>query len=406
MTTAAAREKRNELWAGMPVAPASPATIGLRERGPLMRILFATDHTYLPQRFGGAESSTHDLCTYLLKKNHEVLVLAKILPWNRTWLANRVRGAIGRHPCPADRIMGYPVHRGWDLQKGFEAIASSAKLDAVVAMAECAYILPKAVERGVGAFLYLRDVEFTKRGFLDQARLTTDGKLSALGRSIDYIANSDFVARYFADAYGVAPTTITPLIHLDKYRTTVAPERVLSMCLHPLKGDDLAFRLAERCRDLPFEFRQSWPIAEPSWQAYAERSRKLGNVALLRPTHELKELYRHARVLLVPSRWREAYGRVVAEAQANGIPVIATDIGGLPESVGPGGLLVPPDAPVEQWEDALRRLWTDQALYRDLSDKAVRHAHRAEAAPDALVEKLLATLAAPGRRPARDAKPG
>jgi glycogen(starch) synthase len=47
------------------------------------------------------------------------------------------------------------------------------------------------------------------------------------------------------------------------------------------------------------------------------------------------ELMKSARVLVVPSVWHEPFGYVAVEAMACGLPVIATDAGGLRELVGP-----------------------------------------------------------------------
>jgi glycosyltransferase involved in cell wall biosynthesis len=54
---------------------------------------------------------------------------------------------------------------------------------------------------------------------------------------------------------------------------------------------------------------------------------------------------RSAAVLVLPARWHENQPIVVLEALASGVPVISTDLGGLPELVRPHetGLLIPPN---------------------------------------------------------------
>jgi glycosyltransferase involved in cell wall biosynthesis len=63
---------------------------------------------------------------------------------------------------------------------------------------------------------------------------------------------------------------------------------------------------------------------------------------------DLDHAYDNADVVVLASR-AETYGMVVTEALARGLPVIATDVGGVKEALGQGasgtcpGLLVPPD---------------------------------------------------------------
>jgi glycosyltransferase involved in cell wall biosynthesis len=83
------------------------------------------------------------------------------------------------------------------------------------------------------------------------------------------------------------------------------------------------------------------------------------------PQHEVSEFLRGARALLVPSLWYEAQPRVILEAYAAGVPVIASRIGGLPDLVvdGTSGLLVLP-ADSASWVAAVEQLLDDQQAQR------------------------------------------
>ncbi|MDQ1531612.1 MAG: hypothetical protein QOE37_1717 [Microbacteriaceae bacterium] len=66
-----------------------------------------------------------------------------------------------------------------------------------------------------------------------------------------------------------------------------------------------------------------------------------------RPANPVDGLYAGSDVLVLPSL-RESYGMVGAEALACGVPVIASDTGGVREALNPAaGLFVPPGDPVE-----------------------------------------------------------
>jgi glycosyltransferase involved in cell wall biosynthesis len=79
---------------------------------------------------------------------------------------------------------------------------------------------------------------------------------------------------------------------------------------------------------------------------------------------EVPALIREARALLLPSLWYEAQPRVILEAYAAGVPVLASDLGALPEAVEhDSGLLVPP-GDAEAWSDAVERLSDDRESTR------------------------------------------
>lgn len=132
---------------------------------------------------------------------------------------------------------------------------------------------------------------------------------------------------------------------------------------------------------------------------------EVGSFRRLANTPDPRAFYRQARVVLVPSVWRESFGRVAAEALLNGIPVVASDRGALPEVVGAGGVCLPlpadltPEsrtppsaADVRPWAEAVFRLWDDPVAYATASRAARDAATRWH--PNAVVPRWEAFLAA------------
>jgi len=94
-----------------------------------------------------------------------------------------------------------------------------------------------------------------------------------------------------------------------------------------------------------------------------------------RASAALDDAYANADLFVLPSR-AETYGMVVTEALARGLPVVATDVGGVSEALGLApdgtrpGLLIPPDDRAAL-AAALRAWLTDPAL-RDRLRAAAR----------------------------------
>lgn len=79
--------------------------------------------------------------------------------------------------------------------------------------------------------------------------------------------------------------------------------------------------------------------------------------------------YAAADLFVLPSRY-EGYGIVYAEALAHGLPIVACDVGPVPELVGEeAALLVPPDD-IEALSGALNQLLGDPALRNRMSEAA------------------------------------
>ena len=91
---------------------------------------------------------------------------------------------------------------------------------------------------------------------------------------------------------------------------------------------------------------------------------------------DLERSYAAADVLVLASR-AETYGMVVTEALARGLPVVATEVGGVPEALGHGaggmrpGLLVPSGDPAALGA-ALRSWLGDAGLQTDVAPRRLR----------------------------------
>ena len=133
------------------------------------------------------------------------------------------------------------------------------------------------------------------------------------------------------------------------------------------KGVDTILRAAARSRGgCPVVVVGDGPDAEALRRLAPDHVTFRGQV----DASEVPAILARARALLVPSRWYEAAPRSIIEAYAAGVPVIASDIGALPEAVAGDetGLLAPPDDDVA-WAERMQALADDATSIR-LGDAA------------------------------------
>jgi glycosyltransferase involved in cell wall biosynthesis len=130
-------------------------------------------------------------------------------------------------------------------------------------------------------------------------------------------------------------------------------EYVTGICGWAYKGADVFFDLARRFPDVPFL------LVGTVAPEYRVPLQGLANVRQgVWPTP--RPFLAISRIVLVPSRWPEPFGRIAVEAMASGIPTLVSATGGLPEAVGGSALHMvrhfrSPDA----WAKRLEVLLTD-----------------------------------------------
>jgi glycosyltransferase involved in cell wall biosynthesis len=185
-------------------------------------------------------------------------------------------------------------------------------------------------------------------------------------------AVSHFVAEVLNKRFGRTVHVLHPLINLDSYRTHRVRDFVTMINPVEVKGAEIALQLASRMPEVRFLFVEGWrPVPD-----FVERVHQLPNAVYMDKQIDMRTVYSRTNVLIVPSQWQEAFGRVVIEAQVSGIPVIASRTGGLSEALGRGGILVDDHRNPEAWITALRDLLSDESAYLRCSQGALENIRR------------------------------
>jgi glycosyltransferase involved in cell wall biosynthesis len=189
------------------------------------------------------------------------------------------------------------------------------------------------------------------------------------------VTTSRWTRRRLLDHYGLWPGKVhVAEPGVDEAAAAVAhPGGGQLACLSALlahKGHDTLLRALGQVSDLDWHLTCAGSLDRDP--AVASSVRELvttlgleGRVTLTGalPESRLADVYAQTDLVVVPSR-AESYGLVLTEALARGIPVLASDVGGIPEALGRApddtrpGVLLPVDD-VDAWAHALRVWLTD-----------------------------------------------
>jgi glycosyltransferase involved in cell wall biosynthesis len=357
-----------------------------------MRVLFVTASAYLPQSRGGMQSSANELCGALQRRGHRVAVLAGLKTGGLVGWKARLKMMNNQWRSGSkvfrDSVSEHPVWRACFPWNALQYVAQKEQSELIVAMSGGPVRMALAAKQtDIPILMLLQNVEFHLLG----------GDFRELG-NVPAVANSRFTAEKYRTAFGINPRVIYPFISADRYRTERTKQNVTFINPIAMKGRDIALGIARQCPEIPFAFVESWQLFDENRHDLMQELQALPNITFLPPQNDMRAVYEKCGILLAPSVWEEAYGRVVTEAQISGIPVVASSRGGLPEAVGPGGILLDPEQPIADWTAAVRKLWHDGRHYDELSAAALAHAERREINSDHQIDAWESAMMTACRR--------
>ena len=193
------------------------------------------------------------------------------------------------------------------------------------------------------------------------------------------LTTSGFAADYLREATDRPVTALPELVDLAATRAEPREARYLTFFEPTARGGLAAFariadELGRRRPEIPILV-----IAGPEQCAALEVCgldlKARGNIDLMSPPSDLRLAWERTRVALMPSLDWAAPPGLALGALINGLPVVASDRGSLPETLGPSGIVLPlPDRltpatrmlptpeEVAPWVAAILRLWDDDAF--------------------------------------------
>jgi glycosyltransferase involved in cell wall biosynthesis len=376
------------------------------------RLLFASIHSYLDPS-SGAALATRELLELLAGRGWDCRALTcGVLDYQNETPIEDVLASIER-PTPRS---------GAALSRGGEAEVFDVEVDGVrVTILPTSYSRAERAPNPREGAMYIDLAGQVLDRFRPEILLTYGGhpvsrtlilKARALGTKVVFhlhnfgyndrrafedvdalIFPSEYSRRLYARRVGLDGVVISDPIRLDKVIAEAPePQYVTFINPQPEKGAAvfarIAVELGRRRPDIPLLVVEGRGTADGLAGLPVDLS-GLTNLHRMANTPDPRDFYRVSRVVLMPSLWRESLGRVPIEAMANGIPVLASDRGALPETLGDAGFVftipdrctpasgvVPTQQEVAPWVAVIERLWDDPEFEAEHRRRALAEARR------------------------------
>jgi glycosyltransferase involved in cell wall biosynthesis len=361
------------------------------------KLLFVTDACFYPDNSGGAQRSSLYLFKSLRDRGWQVeLVCSANLrsesvqqAWRYAWSHQQLPWQLPNLAVVKDESLGYPC---WRLLRRFHKTIEQRlrwlndrlwqyQPDVVIGHTspDCP-LLNYAAQQGYPSFFFLRSLYNFDRGI-------------DIPPQLQVIANAPFTAERVQQLTQRQQVgMVLPFVNVNDYRVENRDRRYITF-INPIpqKGVEIAIEVARRMPQAQFLFvKGKWTgFSDARLQSYLQTIADLDNITVWEHQTDMRRVYGVTDLLLVPSQFEEAFGRVIIEAQVNQIPVVAAKVGGIAYSLGKGGLLVDPKDDVQAYVEALQFLRQDPTAYAALAEQAFQNSQRSEFNPDYQVDRFV-----------------
>ncbi|MGE5568260.1 MAG: alpha/beta fold hydrolase [Rhodospirillales bacterium] len=363
-----------------------------------MRILLAQNSLYYPAH-GGGDKSNRMLVEALAARGHACRVVARLSAFgekeHQRYLeelaARSVRVVSSDAGVAVFNLHGVEVHVVTNrphLKAYFSAqIEDFAPSVILSSTDDPAQVLFEAALKAESARVVYLTRATLALPFGPDCAFPSAAKTDLLRQADGVVGVSCYVADYIRkwsgiDAVALPISLMDPGPYPDLGRFDNEFVTLVNPCA--VKGISIFLELARRFPSTLFAAVPTWGTNQQDRAALEA----LPNIRVLDPVDNIDELLARTRVLLVPSLWAEARSRIVVEAMLRGVPVVASNAGGIPEAKLGVPYLLPvrliekyqtqldeqmvpvaevPPQDIEPWVQALGRLITDRAHYEEIS---------------------------------------
>ena len=362
------------------------------------RLLYVTRKSFYPEASGGAQLSTLEILNRLVERGWDVEVCAGLfVPWSRFYfrgVTRSLRGGKVPGLAVCDETLGFPCWRRIKVQRIPVISTIDRWLAAKFLKKRLAAFKPDVVLGDTGANCpLLRGALASGYRCVYLARnMPTIGTPSILPRNLHLLGNSKYTAGILEAISMASVDVVRPMVTHAKYRCKQRdPKFVTFVNPIPHKGLDVAVKIAREMPETRFLFvKGRWAVMSPrKVEAFIKPARMLENIEIWDYREDMREVYAVTKTLLMPWQFIEAFGRVIVEAQINGIPIVAARSGGIPKTVGLGGIIIDPKDDVEAYVAALQNLEKSPELHHELSGHALANIQGPDFDPDVQFGILL-----------------